>query len=174
VNATAAKLNAFAISGFIAAFAGALFVFHQQSLGITAYSVQASRQAFIQVVIGGLGTVPGAILGAVFIQGVDYFRTSLPEAIRPYTIFLTTGIGLIFVLLLLPGGFSQVFYSARDRLLKWAADRRGILVPSMVADARADGPGGITTDAPTLGPDSEPPTKVDVREALVSASAGIE
>ena len=37
VNVTSAKLTAFAVSGFLAAFAGALFVHHQQALGIQPY-----------------------------------------------------------------------------------------------------------------------------------------
>lgn len=136
VNATAAKLTAFAISGFIAAVAGALLVHQQQSLVPNAYDVDQSRQAFITVVIGGLGSVPGAVLGAVFVQGVEYFRTVFPEVVRPYLQFLTSGVGLIVVLLLVPGGFSQLFYAGRDRLLRLVAERRGILVPSLVADAR--------------------------------------
>ncbi len=136
MNATAVKLTAFAISGFIAAFAGGLFVHHQQGLGISAYEVQDSRQAFIMVVIGGLGSVPGALLGTVFIQGVQYFNNVAPSTIRPYLDYLTTGFGLVLVLLLIPGGFSQVFYSAHDRGLKWIATRRGILVPSLVADRK--------------------------------------
>ena len=146
VNATAAKLMAFGIAGFIAAFAGALFVHHQQGLGSSAYTVDVSRRAFIMVVIGGLGSVPGALLGATFIQGVDYFRSVFPEAVRPYLQFLTSGVGLIVVLLLVPGGFSALWYGARDRLLRLVADRRGIVVPSLVADTRVLTPPGTTPE----------------------------
>jgi ABC-type branched-subunit amino acid transport system ATPase component/ABC-type branched-subunit amino acid transport system permease subunit len=136
VNATAAKLMAFAFAGFLAAVAGAVFVHHQTGLGNSAYTVDQSRRAFIMVVIGGLGSIPGAVLGSVFIQGVDYFRSSFPQSIQPYLGFLTSGVGLIFVLLALPGGFSQVFYSLRDRFLRAVAERRGIHVPSLIADSR--------------------------------------
>ncbi len=137
VNATGAKLMAFAYAGFLAAVAGAVFVHHQTALGDSAYTVDQSRRVFIMVVIGGLGSIPGAVLGAVFIQGVDYFRTSFPQAIQPYLSFLTSGVGLIFVLLALPGGFSQIFYSQRDRILRKIAERRGIHVPSLIADSAA-------------------------------------
>jgi branched-chain amino acid transport system permease protein len=135
VNLTTSKLMAFALSGFIAALAGAVFVHHQTGLGNSAFTVDQSRRAFIMVVIGGLGSIPGAILGATFIQGVEYFRSSFPEAIRPYLQFVTSGVGLIFVLLVLPGGFSQIYYSLRDRILRKVAERRGILVPSLIADS---------------------------------------
>ena len=138
VNATTTKLTAFAISGFIAAFAGGLFVHHQESLGISAYEVQDSRQAFIMVVIGGLGSVPGALLGTIFIQGVQYFTNVFPLGIRPYLDYLTTGFGLVLVLLLIPGGFSQVFYGIRDRTLKRIAARRSVIVPSLIADEKRD------------------------------------
>ena len=135
VNTTTAKLMAFAIAGFIAAVAGAVFVHHQTALGNSAYTVQESRDAFIMVVIGGLGSVPGALLGATFIQGTEYFRSSFPESIQPVLGFLTSGVGLLFVLLVMPGGFSQIYYAARDRILKYVAARRGIVVPSLVADS---------------------------------------
>lgn len=134
VSVTAAKLSAFAIAGFLAALAGGIFVHHQGRLGISAYGVDESREAFIQVVIGGLGSIPGALLGSTLIQGVDYFKTSFPSDVRPLLGFLTSGIGLIVVLLLLPGGFSELYYRGRDRLLRGVADKRDIEVPSMVAD----------------------------------------
>jgi branched-chain amino acid transport system permease protein len=140
VNVTAAKLMAFAFAGFIAAVAGAVFVHHQTALGNSAYTVDQSRRAFIMVVIGGLGSIPGAILGATFIQGVDYFRGSFPEVVRPYLQFVTSGVGLIFVLLLLPGGFSQIYYSQRDKILRRVANRRGIVVPSLIADSAQPSP----------------------------------
>jgi hypothetical protein len=52
--------------------------------------------------------------------------------IRP----LLTGGMLLFVLLVLPGGLGQLVFSIRDRYLRWVAERRGILVPSLVADKR--------------------------------------
>jgi len=131
---------AFAIAGFIAAVAGAVFVHHQTALGNSAYTVQESRDAFIMVVIGGLGSVPGALLGAIFIQGTEYFRSSFPETIQPILGFVTSGVGLMVVLLFLPGGFSQIYYAGRDRILRYVAERRGILVPSLIADSAQEKP----------------------------------
>jgi branched-chain amino acid transport system permease protein len=171
VNTTAAKLTAFAISGFIAAFAGALFVHHQQALGASFFTADQSRKAFTMVVIGGLGSVPGAILGATFIQGVDYFAGVFPEVIRPYLQFLTSGVGLIVVLLVIPGGFSQLFYAARDRLLRLIADRRGLIVASLVADMRVTTPPGTTAEAPQLQSSEE--SEVDISSAFEHAAMGM-
>jgi branched-chain amino acid transport system permease protein len=162
VNATVAKLTAFAVSGFIAAMAGAVFVHHQRQLGISAYSVAESREAFTMIVIGGLGSIPGAFLGAFLIKGVGYFSSIFPSVIRPYLNFFTTGVGLLFVLLVVPGGFSQIFYDFRDRGLRWVADRRGLVVPSLVADMRVEGSKGITLESPTL--DDAPTLQLDADE----------
>jgi branched-chain amino acid transport system permease protein len=134
VNVIGAKLTAFGVSGFLAAAAGALFVHSQQSLGIQPYTPARSFQVFILVVIGGLGSIPGALLGPVFIEGLEYFRSLFPETIRNIMFFLTTGVGLILILMFLPGGFGQVYYSTRDRILRAIARRRGLVVPSLLAD----------------------------------------
>ncbi len=138
VSAVRAKLTAFAISGFLAAFAGAIFVHHQQNLGINAYGVERSFQVFIMTVVGGIGTIPGAILGAVFVEGFQYFRSAFPETIRNLLGFITGPLGVIVVLMLAPGGLAQIVYNTRDTVLRKIADRRGLLVPSLVADRRLD------------------------------------
>lgn len=127
VNTTSAKLTAFALSGFLAAFAGGLFIHHQQSLGIQPYAPEESLSAFTMVVIGGLGSVPGAILGALYFRGGLYF---MPQAFR----FLFTGIGGLLILMVFPGGLGSIFYKLRDTLLRAVASRRNLVVPSLVAD----------------------------------------
>ena len=169
VNVTVARLTAFAISGFIAAFAGAVFVHHQQQLGTSSFTVDESRKAFTMIVIGGLGSIPGAFLGAMFIQGLDYFRDVFPEFIRPYLSFFTTSIGLLFVLLIIPGGFSQIFYDIRDRILRRVAQRRNLIVPSLVADMRSK---TSAVDAPKEL-QSEDETSVDVGDAMAGAASGL-
>jgi branched-chain amino acid transport system permease protein len=138
VSAVTAKLTAFALSGFLAAFAGALFVHHQQNLGIQAYGVERSFQIFILTVVGGIGTIPGAILGATFVEGFQYFRNIFPESIRNLLGFITGPVGVIVVLMLAPGGLAQIFFDVRDNLLTMVAKRRGIHVPSLTADRRKD------------------------------------
>jgi branched-chain amino acid transport system permease protein len=169
VRATAAKLIAFAISGFIAAFAGAVFVHHDQALGREAYTIGKSFTIFVIAVIGGLGSVPGAILGAVFIVGVEYFKDIFPAAIAGTLTFLTGGVGLIFVLLALPGGLSQAIYGVRDKGLRFVAERRGIVVPSLLADSRQVETSGPPALDPSSG-DGDPAP--DVERELVGAAVG--
>jgi branched-chain amino acid transport system permease protein len=145
VSAVGAKLTAFAFSGFLAAFAGGLFVHHQQSLGISPYLPEQSLKVFVMVVIGGVGSISGALVGALYLQGLTYFASDLPAGIRELVTFMSTGLGVVFVLLFLPGGLGSVVYSVRDRGLRWVAARRGIHVPSLVADsARPEEPTVLT------------------------------
>ncbi|HZA00303.1 MAG TPA: ABC transporter permease, partial [Acidimicrobiales bacterium] len=129
VNLVRAKLTAFAVAGFIAAFAGAVFVHHQRSLGIQPYATEESLAAFTMVVIGGLGSLPGAVLGAVYVRGAQYF---LPTELS----FFVSGVGLLVVLIVWPGGLGSVLYRLRDSYLRLVAKRRQIMVPSLFADAR--------------------------------------
>jgi branched-chain amino acid transport system permease protein len=129
INATRAKLTAFGISGFLAAYAGGLFVHHQQGLGINPFAAEQSLVVFTMVVIGGLGSVPGAILGAAYILLAKYFIPGIGS-------FMASGLGLLLILLLLPGGLGSLMYQVRDAGLRYVAGRRKILVPSLVADSR--------------------------------------
>jgi branched-chain amino acid transport system permease protein len=135
INANRTMLTAFAFSGFLAAVAGAIFVHHLHFLpnGVTGnpFSAEESIRVFATVVIGGLGSVPGAVLGAVYVFTAKYH---LPSEWS----FLATGIGLLLVLLVLPGGLGGGLAEARDAMLRALAKRRHILVPSLVADRRAE------------------------------------
>ena len=119
INSRATTLLAFAISGFVAAFAGALFVHQQHGLELARYSASESLVVFSMVVIGGLGSVPGALLGALYVRGVTW---ALPVDWQA----LVTGAGLLVVLLLFPGGLGAAFADLRDVMLRWVAHRRGI------------------------------------------------
>jgi branched-chain amino acid transport system permease protein len=134
VNVIRTTLSAFAFSGFIAAMAGVLFVHHQHTLSNSftgnPFSAEASLRVFAVAVIGGLGSIPGVLLGTLYVFTMQYYM--LPE----YR-FLATGIGLLALLLVLPGGIGAGVAEARDGSLRWYAKRRDILVPSLVAD-RAD------------------------------------
>jgi hypothetical protein len=104
-----------------------LFVLDQQLLVSQTFTPDVSLRIFAMVVVGGLGSISGAALGAIFVYGVQYFLP--PE----YT-FLATGAGLLLVLMLIPGGLGAMFGDARDGVLRWYARRKNIRVPSLVAD----------------------------------------
>ena len=123
------NLVAFAISGVIAGLAGGLFVVLQQGFNFSAFDAESGLTFFAMAVIGGLGSIPGAVLGAIYVYGATYL-------LKPGFQIIATGAGLLVLLMFFPGGLGEIVFRARDRLLRLAADRRGILVPSLVADRR--------------------------------------
>ena len=64
IDTTRLNLVAFAVSGAIAGLAGGLFVVHQRAYNFHSFGAEAGLQFFTMVVIGGLGSLPGAVLGA--------------------------------------------------------------------------------------------------------------
>ncbi len=137
IGQVGAKLAAFALSGFLASLAGYLYLYNDTRPGAGNFAPLTSLLLFSAVVIGGLGSQTGAILGAIYFRGVQYF---FPD----YMQFLATSLGLLMILLFLPGGIGSLFFGARDALLRRYAKARGIRVPSLVADTREvdddDGP----------------------------------
>lgn len=146
VGVTASKLLAFAVSGFFASLAGYLYLFNQATLNAGAFPVETSLLLFSAVVIGGLGSIPGAIIGALYLRGIQFFAPSLQ--------LLSTSFGLLLVLMFAPGGLGGLAFQGRDALLRWLANRWGIVVPSLVADRRVQEPemgadlAGIGEDRP--------------------------
>ncbi len=137
-------LFALAFSGFLAAFAGALFVYQQTGLDPGPYQPAASLQVFAMTVIGGLGSIPGALIGATYVRGAAYF---LPTEWQ----ILATGAGLLAVLLVFPGGLGGALADVREALLRRVAARRGILVGALAPDD-AEPSGGAEPSEPVAAP----------------------
>ena len=136
IETTRVKLAGFAISGAFAGLAGSLYVLHQFGFNTDSFGPEVSLRLFSMVVIGGLGSIPGAVLGAVYVRGTEFYLSG------GYAL-IASGAGLMFLLLILPGGLGELVYRIRDMLLRRVANRRGLVVPSLVADVRVG-----TEDAP--------------------------
>lgn len=125
------SLVAFAISGMLAGLAGGMFVILQEGFNFSAFDPESGLLFFTMVVVGGLGSLPGAVLGAIYVYGCQYL-------LDPGFQVLATGAGLVVLLMFVPGGLGEIVYRARDWLLRQVAHRRNLLVPSLVADRRAE------------------------------------
>ena len=145
INLARTKLAAFAVSGGIAAMAGVLLAYQQRAIDPSTYGISNSVLIFLIAVIGGLTSLPGAVMGAILIEGVYL----LVEPHFKGAGLLVTGPGLLLILLFLPGGFAEGMYRVRDSFLRWVANRHDILVPSLVADRRATDPLDANVDAIT-------------------------
>jgi branched-chain amino acid transport system permease protein len=72
INPSQTKLYTFALSAGLCAVAGALLASFLGSSGEPSnYDFQVSIMALSMVIVGGLGSIPGAILGALIMVGIN-------------------------------------------------------------------------------------------------------
>ncbi len=73
VTPATVKLAVLAVSGFVAGSAGVLWAAAYQSLGVAQFNPAFSLAVLAVPVIGGLGSIPGALAAAAFLYGLSYF-----------------------------------------------------------------------------------------------------
>lgn len=119
LSAAGTRLLAFALSGFMAAVAGVVFAYARGNFTATDFGFSGTRTSpspsldvLLMVIIGGLGSIPGAILGSVFLFGIPivFHANGLAR-------LLTSAGGVIIVLLYLPGGLISLVHRARDAVV---------------------------------------------------------
>jgi branched-chain amino acid transport system permease protein len=99
INASRYKVIAFAISAFYAAVAGGLFAYLVRYINPESFSVGLSISFLSMVVIGGLGTIGGSIVGAAFYVIVPELLRGFKDA--PGLVF---GLLLVLVMVFMPQG----------------------------------------------------------------------
>lgn len=129
VPTTTAKLSGFVLSGVVAGMAGGLFILILRGARANTFQPGLSTEVFSWSVIGGLGSIFGALIGV-------FTARTLAQVFSGELRLAVGGVAMLWVLSAFPGGLGQVLYGLRDRVLRKVADRRGILVPSLVADKR--------------------------------------
>jgi ABC-type branched-subunit amino acid transport system ATPase component/ABC-type branched-subunit amino acid transport system permease subunit len=140
VSVTRMKIMAFAIAGAVAALAGALYGTLQENLSpANTFAPGFSIDVVAISVIGGLGSIAGPFLGVLWVKGIPalFDPAAPPESIR----LVTSGIGLLLLLLYLPGGLVQFLYNGRDTVLHWISRSR------FGARASPEGPAKVSVAA---------------------------
>jgi branched-chain amino acid transport system permease protein len=99
ISTTRFKLLAFAIGGAIGSLGGALFAVKIGSLTPASFQVIVSIQVLGLVILGGMGSIPGVIVGALVLVG-------LPGLLREFEEyrFLAYGAAVVAVMVLRPQG----------------------------------------------------------------------
>jgi branched-chain amino acid transport system permease protein len=133
VSAVRLKLTAFAVSGAMAGFAGAVFVHQQRGLSQASFGSQRSVDVFLFTVIGGVGSVGGALLGSLYDNLLRYFLPS-NDFFKAILGSLRLGGSTLLVMYVAPAGLIGLVVSVRDSWLRIIAQRRQIIVPSLFAD----------------------------------------
>ena len=113
------KTLAFAVSAGMTGLAGALFAHYVRYLAPDAFDVLLSVQFVTIVFVGGLGSIRGAILGALFVRLLPQFiaiiRDDLPFGIGRMPGLEPSLFGLILVLVILfqPGGIDGLWLKTK-------------------------------------------------------------
>lgn len=128
VNLVRSRLATFALSGFMAAFAGVLLAVDEKGVSPYGFGPDQSIQIFIAAVIGGLGSIQGALLGGLYFAVIDFL---IPGDVGR---LLASSLGVLLVLLFFPGGLGALAYAGRDAVLRRVAIRRRIWVPSLLPE----------------------------------------
>jgi branched-chain amino acid transport system permease protein len=123
-----AKLTAFAVSSYIVGVAGALWAFvYLGSWEPLAFSIDRSFQLLFMVIIGGLGSILGAFLGAAFILVLPIMLDQVPHALGipisvetvSLLVFVVTGSLICYLLIVEPHGFARLWSTAKEKLRLW-------------------------------------------------------
>ncbi len=114
------KIQAFTFSAVLAGFAGGLYSIHTRYIGPELFGVHSSLEFLIMVVIGGLGSPMGAIVGALLMA-------FLPEFMRQYEEYRLLFFGFILMIIVLtaPGGIWGLIVS-RSRHFYYIICRRKV------------------------------------------------
>lgn len=101
INVNNIIMITFAIGSALAALASVLTIFEASSVETTMGSLPGIK-AFTAAVIGGIGSIPGAMIGGIILGLVECFAQAVPQ-IAPYTVAIEFSL-LIIVLLVKPTG----------------------------------------------------------------------
>jgi branched-chain amino acid transport system permease protein len=114
VSLVATKLTAFVFAGILAGGAGFLWATGVGLADQSVFGPVRSLSIMAAVVIGGLGSVAGAIVGVFYLLAVPYFLGN----VSTYAGLIASAVGVLALILMLPGGLARVMYGGRDLLAR--------------------------------------------------------
>ncbi len=118
------KLAAFVITSAMTAVAGALFGYYRGFVGSEAFTIFVAIQYAAMIIIGGMGSLAGAILGAVFVTAlpylIEYLLFLLPNADKAANSLFAAnyaafGVVMIVFLIYEPGGMMALWRRWRGK-----------------------------------------------------------
>ncbi|MGC1863950.1 MAG: branched-chain amino acid ABC transporter permease [Methylocystis sp.] len=135
INIAAYKLLAFVISSAMTAVAGALFAYYRHFVSVDAFSFYLSIQYVAMIIIGGMGSLLGALLGAVFVTLLPYLIEAvlqkLPDAQSYAGVLFAVNyaaFGAVMILFLLfePLGLVGIWHRVQTYFLLWPFKHRPV------------------------------------------------
>jgi ABC-type branched-subunit amino acid transport system ATPase component/ABC-type branched-subunit amino acid transport system permease subunit len=104
------KVQAFLVSGMVAGIGGALYAHTFSRITVASFPASASIDVAVMVVVGGATLLAGPVVGVLFVIGVPAFLPLDAAGLA------TTKLGLLLLIVYLPGGFAQLLLPLRDRI----------------------------------------------------------
>jgi branched-chain amino acid transport system permease protein len=118
------KLLAFVVSATMTAVAGALFAYFRNFVSIDAFSLYLTVQYLAMIIIGGMGSILGALLGAGFVilfpYAIEAIAALLPARFGDMVFALdyaAFGVVMILFLLLEPAGLMGIWHRVRNSVV---------------------------------------------------------
>lgn len=115
INTAFYKTLAFVLSAFYTGLAGGLFAFVVSYLSPDVFSLELSIDFTAMVIVGGMGSLAGSILGAVFLTALNQYLASLQDAKA-----LIFGLTVILSMIFMPTGLLGMIESLFARFRKYA------------------------------------------------------
>lgn len=125
------KLLAFAISSFYAGLAGGLYAFYMMSITPEPFNLWLSIEFIAMIIIGGLGSIPGAVFGTIFIVTLNEIlshitayvmnlgaSTGFAITIAPLKEFIF-GLAIVLFIIFEPKGLAEVWRIIRSSFRLW-------------------------------------------------------
>ena len=125
------KLMSFGISSFYAGYAGALFAGYMMSITPEPFNMWLSIEFIAMIIIGGLGSVSGAIFGTIFIVSLSEILSMITEFIMNYgpssgmsiTIAplreFVFGLSIVLFIIFEPKGLAEVWRIIKSSFRLW-------------------------------------------------------
>ncbi len=112
VNVRLLKVQIFALSAFVSSIAGSLYAHTMGFVSPTSFGFNFSVELVTMVIVGGLGSVYGSLIGAALL-------TLLPELLRAFQDYdiVIYGLVLILMTMFMPGGLVRGIPALFARLL---------------------------------------------------------
>jgi branched-chain amino acid transport system permease protein len=136
------KTRTFALSAMFTGVAGSLGAIVIQFVAPDSFGIFVSIYFFVGLVVGGVSSIGGAILGGLFIEFVPNLAEQVSKA-APGAVY---GVILIAVMFLMPGGAASFIGSLFARFRRGA--KSGELLPTKLGGSGADNVSAATTGVP--------------------------
>ncbi|GAB3350455.1 branched-chain amino acid ABC transporter ATP-binding protein/permease [Modestobacter lapidis] len=151
------RVQVFVLSAAYASVAGTAFAHWLGVVNPNTANFPLSVSFLLMAVLGGVGTVYGAVIGAFAVEGLDDgLRRLIPELV-PGAVgevqLIGFGILLTTIMIFLPGGLHQLWTTARRRLSGSDLEGGG---PPADADATADAVAPPPDESPLLAREGRP------------------